>query len=219
VTELRLCVGDQVGPRSTVWKVITRRRDVYIVSRMMGWVAKVSLHESGQGQFSFTARWVEARQMALGQRHLDRWLVRKPTSAEAAHVFRLVFPFSELKTVGPPKNASSIIWLRPPESGRSAIVEFYLVSITPSSVAESELPYPLIASLPFGGDSSLTLLHNQAVFDREEQAIIEKGRVRIDAHARDSHPGLHPRSRAAALAVFNDGTRGFIEIAPSDAAA
>jgi hypothetical protein len=53
---IRLAVGDPDGPRSTVWRVWANRRssDVYVAARVLGGVAKVSLHQSGRWRFAFT---------------------------------------------------------------------------------------------------------------------------------------------------------------------
>lgn len=55
--EFRFCVGEVTGERSTVWKIWVNKNDIYILSRMMGSDAKISLHASGCCQFSRTLKW------------------------------------------------------------------------------------------------------------------------------------------------------------------
>jgi hypothetical protein len=50
--EVRLAVGAPSDLRSTVWKFVVQGNETYILSRMFGEDVKVSLHTSGQCQFS-----------------------------------------------------------------------------------------------------------------------------------------------------------------------
>jgi len=219
MAEMRLCIGTSTGPRSTVWKVITRQGDVYIISRLMGSAAKVSLHQSGQGQWSFTSRWAQGFGVPSRQRHIDRWEVRQPAPNRAALVFRLLFPFDELRTVGPPAKAASVTWVLPPPAGRCAIVEVYLAPQQPNSVPLSVAPFPVISLLPRNNEGSLVLLRNEEPVDGAKLALIGAARARMAAITRAPRPQTKLPVRAALLVEFEDHTRGFIEVAPVNAAA
>jgi hypothetical protein len=202
-----------------VWKVVARNGDVYIISRMMGSQAKVSLHQSGQGQWSLTSAWAEARAIPPQKRHIDRWVVSQPTSIQAAHVFRLIFPSGELKDVGTPRKTISIHWLDPPAPGYTVIVEFYLAPAPPESIRPSQVPFPIIGILPVGATGSLVLLRNQEPLDSAKSEILESVRSQIMDFSRSAGVRPAPHLRAVAFVVADDGARGFIEIAPYTAAA
>lgn len=56
--EFWFAVGKPTERRSTVWKVISTKDDIYILSRMMGSVSRISLHQSGDCQWSLTSDWI-----------------------------------------------------------------------------------------------------------------------------------------------------------------
>ena len=218
MAELRLSVGTPEGPRSTVWKVVTARFDVYIISRMMGDSAKVSLHESGQGQLSLAAEWADAVGISPPQRHLDKWQVRQPTPNSAAHVFRLVFPSTELQTVGTPRKSRLVTWIEPPEPAECVLAELYLAPIPPQRVP-SYAPLPLIAAIPWGDGGSLSVLRNRMSTDHPELGLLKRARPIVAKRVADRALRTGSPPRAALMGVFQDGTRAFIEIAPRPAAA
>jgi hypothetical protein len=85
--EYKIAVGAPTGRRSTRWKFFVKRNDVYIVSGMIEKNCKISLHESGDCQFSGTDTWVTA---VPGRRNADRFLGRlKFLSAISARRSRL----------------------------------------------------------------------------------------------------------------------------------
>jgi hypothetical protein len=219
MSELRVCVGTPDGPRSTVWKVVTRHADVYIISRLMGSATKVSLHASSQGQWSFTSRWAQEKGIPSSQRHIDRWTVRQPSSQNAAHVFRLLFPSTELRTVGPPNKAPSILWIEPPRTEHCVVLEFYLAPEPPTSAPLWHVPFPLIGVLPVASHGSLVLLRNHELLDSAKLSLINATRVRVDEQTRNAKSRAKLPLRTALLLEFEDHTRGFMEISPSDAAA
>ena len=52
---VRFAVGKPQGPRGNVWRLWTRKNDVYISAWALTSVQKISLHESGVWRHAFTA--------------------------------------------------------------------------------------------------------------------------------------------------------------------
>jgi hypothetical protein len=99
--EVRLAVGTLTDRRSTVWKFWVRKSDIYILSRMFGSDTKVSLHSTGDCQWSATGAWVKkvpGRRNA--DRHLVKWVMPRPNGAAALHVFQVRIPETELRFSG-----------------------------------------------------------------------------------------------------------------------
>lgn len=55
--EFRFCIGEATGERSTKWKILVNKSDIYILSKMIGSDVKMSLHASGHYQLSRTSKW------------------------------------------------------------------------------------------------------------------------------------------------------------------
>ena len=125
-SELRFAVGSKEGRRSSIWKIWAQKDDVYILSRMMGCDAKVSLHASGLCQFSRTSDWVKKKQARNAERHMVRWQIDKPAASSAMHIFRIIIPESELRVIDLDEPLKKVKWLDTPTQGGAAFVECYL---------------------------------------------------------------------------------------------
>src|SRR5687768_13079936 len=148
--ELRFAVGESSGRRSTVWKIWTRKSDVYILTRMFGADAKVSLHASGECQWSATETWMKRNPgHRNAQRHISRWTLPPLKASEANHVFRIQIPESELRCIENDEKLNEVVWLSPPPLGKSTLVECYLTPVcTGDPTTESKVPHSLLRSFP-----------------------------------------------------------------------
>ena len=214
MAEVRVCVGAPAALRSTVWKLWTRRGDAYVHSRMMGRQTKVSLHQSGQGQWSLTSEWAEETGIPPAHRHINRWQVPQPANNQASHVFRVILPFSELHVVGVPRKSSQITWLDTPSQDEAVILECYFAPISWELIPQTQLPYPLLAALPLGAAASFVVVHHRDPLDDHKRSLLETTRQSIVSRAQEAGLESRPEYRAAAFLVAEDGARGFIEIAP-----
>ncbi len=142
------CIGNPEGLRSTVWKTYSGsniKSDVYIQSRMMGSEMKISLHESGLCQCSFTDDWVQKYNKHNAERHIERWQRQEPTSTLATLIFQIIIPESELRQVESNERLQKVTWIEKPPVGYATKVVCYL---TPPLEAENlegaKFPYPLV---------------------------------------------------------------------------
>jgi hypothetical protein len=146
----RVCIGQESGRRSTVWKFEARKADVYIMSRMMGSDMKVSLHESGECSFSRTNSWIKKVPGRRNvDRHFEKWTIERPTGTSALHILQIRIPESELRKVNVQESLKSVVWLGPLSSGSFISLDCHL---TPPSKEDpsvgTDLQGPLICSLP-----------------------------------------------------------------------
>lgn len=131
-TEARFAVGTRSGARSTIWKAWVHGDEAYVSSRMFGSDVKVSLHSSGQCQWSCTDSWVKRQSQAKNSdRHMVRWSVTHPTTDEALLLFRVEVPVSELRTEAPPKDKKKVFWVS--GAPAEATVRFLVYMTRPSA--------------------------------------------------------------------------------------
>ena len=211
--ELRVAVGDPVGKRSTVWKFLVRGNDIYIFTRMFGAKAKVSLHASGQSQWSATSAWVQKNPARTNaDRHFHKWSTPWAEGREAAHVFQIRIPATELRKLAGDKKLNDVLWLSAPRGDQTTSLECYLTPISDGDpVIVSDPPYPCIASFPLADGRWFAVLNNTADlngrdFDQLRHAIYTEAKKRQVRPAREQ--------RAVVFAVSEKGVRGFIEWCP-----
>jgi len=98
--ELRFCVGEKNKATSSVWRIwghdplkkSDANSNVYFSYRSIAGEIKISFHESGQINYSFTSQYIEKKELENQLRHIEQWEIntKKP-------VFRIIVPHSELK--------------------------------------------------------------------------------------------------------------------------
>lgn len=94
--EIRFAVGDPAGLRSTVWKIAINGSDIYIMSRMFGADAKLSVHASGECIFANTSAWVRKMpNRKNADRRIHSWSQARPNGTAAQNVFRIQIPKPE----------------------------------------------------------------------------------------------------------------------------
>lgn len=97
--EFRFAVGSRDGLRSTVWKCWVQGAEAYISGRLFGTEAKVSLHSSGDCQWSCTDAWVQKHlNRRNADRHIAKWQLTYPQGNDALLAFRVAVPVSELRS-------------------------------------------------------------------------------------------------------------------------
>ena len=108
----RIAVGSRDGAKSSIWKIWTQGDEIYASSRLFNGLAKVSLHSSGQCQWSYTDEWVlqqEGRRNA--ERHIAKWSVAYPDGETALLVLRIAVPASELRALAAPADKKKVLWI------------------------------------------------------------------------------------------------------------
>jgi hypothetical protein len=127
VTEARFALGSRKGPRSTIWKAWVHGDDAYIASRMFGSDMKVSLHASGDCQWSATDTWVRRQpNVRNAERHVTRWHISHPANDEALLAFKVEIPTSELRVLPEPRDKKKVWWVGNTSPESTARFLFYL---------------------------------------------------------------------------------------------
>ena len=148
-TEARFALGTRHGPKSTIWKAWVQGDESYITSRMFGGDLKVSIHSSGECQWSCTDTWVKKQDRQRNSlRHIVKWKISPPTTNQALMVFRVEIPVSEVRPTPPPTDKKKVFWINNVPEGATARVIFYLTTPSASDPAVgNKLPHRHIFSL------------------------------------------------------------------------
>lgn len=215
--EFRFAVGLPSASRSCVWKLWVYRSDVYIQPRMMGSDAKVSLHESGAGNYSLTSEWVRAkapRGFERARRHMRKWQIPKTEGGKAAHVFRIIIPASELRPVEAEEDLSAVTWLPTPTAGEALIVECYLTPPVEGILDTAAFPYDHLTSLSRCDRRRFVALWHTEAVSQHNGSLLERGRCQVKSAAQKV--GLSPdQAYRATLFLEGEGrVKGLIEMVP-----
>lgn len=130
---IRFAVGHPDSEISSTWRIWFNKpaeeatSDVYLSYRALGGTLKVSIHQSGSIQYSFTGEHARKLNIPNKERHLDQWDLqgRYP-------IFKIIVPFTELKAAKA-KIKKKIKSIDAPSNGNA--VEIYLY-ITNDSIGD-----------------------------------------------------------------------------------
>lgn len=206
-----MAIGEPGGLRSTVWKFWVNGDDVYIQSRMFGSDVKVSIHASGQCQWSCTGEWVKkdaTRKNA--DRHMQRWRIDHPPGREALHFFKIGIPESELRIISASESLGAVQWIPAPPEGYAVAIDCYMtpvVDIAPS--AGASLPNDFLASLPLKSGRWLVLLCRVAPISRRD---LDDVRSDMLGMIRSAGITLEPQHRISAFLEDTEGIKGMLEL-------
>jgi len=210
--ELRFCIGEPAGLRSTIWKIWANRNDVYLSSRALASYMKVSLHESGMCQFSHTSESFARTGKRNRDRHIQKWQRRAvcPKSG-AVHLFRVIIPSTELRLApAKQKEAKDVIWHPAPPIGYGAYVELWLTPVLVRSPAPDEFMNDLLGvlSLANGQHVGVTVRHLKIEPQNNEDLAYLRNQ------AADSQLLNDPRTRGWALTWSEQDIYALVEFAP-----
>ncbi len=143
---LRFAVGDP-EESSTIWSARTSptKGDIYVTARGTPW-AKLSLHETGESQFSFTREQLDTlpnqiqskiRQRADG-RHVLRFKRQVPIRSVAL-AFRIVIPETVTRKRHVHRARKVIRWIPRPDNGGATEIDFLLLPTTADQRALSRV--------------------------------------------------------------------------------
>lgn len=208
---VNFAIGTRDGRRSSVWKFFTHGNEAYIASRMFAYDAKISLHSSGECQYSRTDRWVRAVPgRRNSERHMIQWFTPRPVGTEVYLTFRVQIPESELTLIPNGPGIDDVVWLPAPHVGFVYSFNCYVTPpIDSEPVSNGKLPHRFLTALPLGGGRWFVVLEH--VF-RMDQAEIEDVRKACVGQATKSGYVPEPRHRLLAFSKGPGAARGMIEM-------
>lgn len=182
---------------------------------MFGSSTKVSLHESGDCQWSANADWWKDNKPETpnAERHMVKWSMPRPASNSAQHVFRIHIPRSELRLIKADENLKKVKWLPIPPEDHAVSLECYITPPTNSAPEESStFPHEHLISMKMKCGRWFVILGH---FDNPNRDDIEVLRSRIISQLENEWTSkLSPKHRITAFSVNDNGARGMIEMCP-----
>jgi hypothetical protein len=210
--ELRFCIGEPTGPHSTTWKIWVNRNDVYLSSRMLASDMKVSLHESGDCQYSHTSESFSRTGKRNKDRHVQKWKRRRiyPESG-VVHFFRIIIPSTELRLASTEKKkAKSVVWYPTPLVGYGAYIELWLTPVMSYPPEQNQFINDLLGVL--------SLENGQYVGVTVRYLKIKSKNIKDLANLRNKAKDLQlqkdPRTRGWALCWSKQDIYALVEFAP-----
>lgn len=215
--EIRFAVGRRAGPRSTIWKCWIQGDEVYLTSRMFGSDSKVSLHSSGECQWSCTSSWVLRQAVPRNaDRHIVKWQVEYPSTSQALLVFRVGVPASELRPLPPPTDKKKVLWVGNVPAEATVQFLFFVTMPVADAPEVSSLPerHHLI-SMHLASGRWLVIF---AEITSLNAADVRAARDHVVQQVREAGEEVHPEYRFALFGHSNEnGSRSLLEVCATDA--
>lgn len=213
-TEARFAVGTREGAKSTIWKLWVQGDETYLTSRMFGSEMKVSFHSSGDCQWSCTDKWVLRHENKKNaERHVVKWRADLPTGSDAAMLFRVDIPLSEVRPLPPPADRKKVFWISNVPSGGTVRFVIYL---TPPYAADPalgrELPHRHLFSLQQRSGRWVVVLVDVVALSEGD---LDAARTAVRAQTPADHGLPDPNHRYCLFMQGLEGApRGLLELCP-----
>jgi len=205
-------VGTPTGPRSNVWKFIAANdNSIYVISRLFGSDSKISLHPSGECQFSGTSAWVLKDSTRRNRdRHFFKWSEKRPLGGPALDALQIRVPHSELIPIDVPEDLSDVHWVSAPAPGNLAGLECYITPPSPlDPTVGATLPFTQLASIQLPDSSWLVIGH----FEEEcDQRLVESFRTTVQQHLANEGREWAPQQRACVTIEGHATCKAFMEL-------
>lgn len=191
--------------------------EVYIAGRLFGAEAKISLHSSGDCQWSCTDMWVRRDpNRRNADRHIAKWQLTYPHDNNAILAFRVAVPVSELRPQPIPLGQKKAFWIGNAPEGSTVEFCFYItrqLDEAPPAGGNSALRH--LASLPLRNGRWLVVF----VWPRSLSAVdVAAARDAAAAQAREAGVQVRQEHRIALFGLPTAETSAAIlEVCATDA--
>ncbi len=184
----------------------------------MGGSTKVSFHASSEAQFSMTSEWFGANKRGRPnrERHIEKWKWQKPTGDQANHIFRILVPDTELRSIERPEDLEGVTWIPSPGEGKMVQVDCFVSPRTADTAPAGIQGF--LCALELDDTASIVVFFNFTAVAPEMSIHIDEARAKM---VQLSHSlGLEVKETFRSVAGFADeqGVHGMVEFVPSPTA-
>ncbi len=183
---IRFGVKDNNGRRSSSWKLWSNRSDIYMSARPLRGTVKLSLHESGNWQLSFTSEFVRKvpKHFETMPRHISLWQKPREVEPGVTVACRIHIPVAELRMLGEEegKNSRHVRWVSAPADDLS--IQF-LVVITERTASFQKWPGEvdpallLVGKIILPDERSVWVLYREQPVNPDVPKLIDSARGRL----------------------------------------
>lgn len=182
---LKVAVGTPSGVSSTVWTISPHKDDIYFWTWNSGGQTKVSLHASGNCQWSGTEKWVKENRhpdFRNQDRHLEKWKQPEPDSNGLKVLCRLLFPATDLSIFNKDEKIRSdqeTIWLPTPSRGQATRVDCLLSPPGARPRESPSTPGEVLRNFHLPGRGRLVVTAKVSDLTDEEEAAFAVQRLKM----------------------------------------
>lgn len=214
--DFRLAIGNRDSHRSSVWKIWVQKNDIYIHSRMFGSDAKVSLHESGDCQWSMTTEWVKRQEKSVSNaaRHIEKWKMPQIEANSAACIFKIVIPKSELRKINIHEKLENVHWLQIPKRDSAIEIDLYLTPPSLTPIPEKNIPFNILFSFQLYDKRWLIAIYHEERVNEDNDNELKRLRSESIVEFKKRNIRITPQHRVTGLFAHPMGYKGLIELVP-----
>ena len=206
----RFAAGKRNGPKSSIWTLTVSKSDIYLSTRLFGSSFKLSLHDSGDAQWSLTSEFVSRQtDMPNKDRHFLKWHFDRPSGDSAINIFRIQIPHTELRDIPSPTN-KTVKWTSGITLGT---YQFDLHLTRPSEInpveGRTDLPYKVFDSLQLEDQRWLVIFIHAVGLNPED---IEKARQQAISEMKKKNLPIDKADRIGFFGKGDDGVPFIMEL-------
>ena len=207
---IRFAAGKRNGPKSSVWTITVSKSEIYIFTRLFGSEFKLSLHESGDAQWSFTSEFVSKQiNMSNKERHIIKWRFDRTYDNLAVNIFRIQIPHTELRDI-PSPTKKKVKWISGITLGT---YQFDLCLTKPSDTnpvdGRTDLPHHVLESIQLEDKRWLVIFSHAVGLIPDD---IEKARQAIISQMLEKEELIDKADRIALFGKGDDGVSFIMEL-------
>lgn len=183
----KFCVGTSNSHRSTMWKIVACKSEIYIIPTASKNYFKISLHGSGVCQMAITGEHLEEYNISKEERPGQRWKCEigdKNASILLSLTFLNCFlmDFSEKEDLD-----ESVMLISPPEDGKYTEILFYKVKATLPVEAYIPKEYKILKYFQLDNGELLTVLYHYPNFTEQNRNVFVDGYQKVIAFKEHSN--------------------------------
>lgn len=223
-SSLKIVVGTPSKASSTVWTISPKGDDVYLWTWLSGGQHKVSLHASGDCQWSGTEKWVKENahpDFRNQDRHFERWRPDRDSSGVTV-LCQLLFPATDLSRFHQDDKVRAdkdVLWLPPPGTGMATEINCVLC---PPDVPPGDFPSSLGRTIwehPLPSRGRLVVTATDKDVPAEVESAYAVQRLKMLLGARIALGDSLPEGLINAVYSYQlEGVYGFVELSLEEGA-
>ncbi len=197
---IRFGISDGAGHRSATWKCWapkgTGKHDIYLACRALGGALKTSLHESGEWHIAYLHQFYEDKVREEDKdnkgRFIEKWQRPKEISPGVTLAFRVVTPWSAIKTPFDESKFKRIHWI--PNAIENKATEIDVLISNPGVPiigwpGKRSMKTKLVNSMQLDSGETVWVVHweiEMPIFDKKPINLrLYKGQTKEDLKGKD----------------------------------
>lgn len=217
--KIKFAIGSPSGVSSSAWTICARQDDLYLWTWLSSGMVKVSLHASGDCQWSGNEKWVQEfshSNFRNQDRHFERWRQPEPDPSGVTILCRLLFPasdFSKSHNDVKVRSDKNVVWLPNPGRGMATEVNCLLSATGSPSGDLCPTPGVVLGEHALATKGRLTVTANVKQLTDEDETAFAVQRMKMHQGALLALGDPLPEGLISTVFKYQEnGVHGFIEL-------